>query len=1180
MSYLFISHSSNNDFEALALKNWLNKQGWDDIFLDLDPQRGILAGQRWERALHEAASRCDAVLFCVSKEWLDSPWCQKEYELAQRLNKILIGLVIEDIPIQELPEELTETWQLVNLSSGNDHELLKTIHPESHEEKHVHFSAAGLTRLKSGLVKAGLNPLFYEWPPSDEPQRAPYRGMAPLDTKDAGIFFGRAAPTNELISTLKQLSGKAKPGIMAVLGASGAGKSSFIRAGVIPRLKRDESHFLTLPIIRPELSVLWGENGLLNSLTKMSDALDKKISRAAIRSCIEKATQQNDASTDLSQYSYSLHPSIQELLDIFSSYLPASEDKGSDLVPTKTPSIVIVVDQGEELFNSEGIEEAHKFLDLLALLTSQSKLPIMVVFTIRSDSFERLQTYKAFEGVTQQTFSLAPMPQGAYHSVIEGPATRLEDTKRPLKIDPALTQQLSMDIEKGGNKDALPLLAFTLERLYLEYASSGELTLDDYKQMGGIEGAIEAAVELALKAAQKNPELPNKRDALIALLHRGLIPWLAGIDPYTQSPRRRVANIKEIPQEARPVIEHLIDQRLLLTDIDQNTGETTIEPAHEALLRQWGLLKGWLKEDFATLTNVESIQRACRDWLANNKDNDWLSHNAGRLQDAENVKNRPDLAQILSSDEWNYLSACRKLEDEIKNKELNEAKKLLEIRQREAVANRKLAKRTTIGMFITFGLLLVSVFLAYQAFEGQKSLLAQQKIAESERKRAQLEADNALAVNQFIEQIFDSANPYIGGSLNIKLLEAMDENVDKIDTQFKDQPLVQANVKHSMGKIYLALQNFEKSEQLLVPAMLLRQRLLEDDDDDLLESYVSVSDLKQSQGKYQEAKDIQTQAIALKTNKTGESSLELVPLLDELVQTHLYLGEFESATKVSKRALELRKTLDGSEQSVAEGLRIYSQVESYKGNSQEARDLALQSFELLRKSNALETSLMQALNDLGIIEMNLGNFKEAETYFKEAITIAETEFGKNHGDAIVYKENLGNVMYQQGQYKQTLALLDEVLESRKQTFGERHELVGRTNANIGSINISLKNNVEAKTRLETAFSIFQESLPSNHSLLAHLLTSLAINDNALKDYQSALARLEKARPINVASFGEQSHQVGRTELVFARTYNNMGDKDEAIQWLEKSIEKLSLHSNPQHRDLLAAKKLLTQLKEQ
>ena len=92
MSRIFLSHSSNDDFQAVAINDWLRKNGWNDVFLDLDPSKGINPGERWERALIEHASRCEAVLFLVSKNWLLSDWCRREYELARKLNKRIFVL--------------------------------------------------------------------------------------------------------------------------------------------------------------------------------------------------------------------------------------------------------------------------------------------------------------------------------------------------------------------------------------------------------------------------------------------------------------------------------------------------------------------------------------------------------------------------------------------------------------------------------------------------------------------------------------------------------------------------------------------------------------------------------------------------------------------------------------------------------------------------------------------------------------------------------------------------------------------------------------------------------------------------------------------------------------------------------------------------------------------------------
>ena len=168
--------------------------------------------------------------------------------------------------IDDLPPELTGVWQVVDLKGGQDLKLFPTTLPGSHEEQHVTFSQSGLIRLKRGLEKAGLDPKFFAWPPGHEPARAPYRGLKPLEAEDAGVFFGRDAPIVEATDRLRGLANGAPPRIFVILGASGAGKSSFLRAGLLPRLARDDAYFLTIPPIRPERAALTGETGLIAAL--------------------------------------------------------------------------------------------------------------------------------------------------------------------------------------------------------------------------------------------------------------------------------------------------------------------------------------------------------------------------------------------------------------------------------------------------------------------------------------------------------------------------------------------------------------------------------------------------------------------------------------------------------------------------------------------------------------------------------------------------------------------------------------------------------------------------------------------------------------------------------------------------------------------------------------------------
>ncbi len=643
MSRIFLSHSSVNNAEAVGLRDWLAAEGWDDVFLDLDPKSGIVAGERWERALHEAESRCEAVVVLLSHAWLDSSWCRKELDLAHKFDKRLFGVLIEKLELTELPADLSGTWQLVDLASGRDHRMLTVTLPRTQHERHVLFSQEGLTRLRAGLVKAGLDPRFFRWPPEDDPNRAPYRGLRPLEAEDAGIFFGRDAPIFEALDQLRGMREASPPRVMVILGASGAGKSSFLRAGLYARMVRYDRDFLSLPIIRPERAAISGDTGLLR-------ALDEALSDAGIRMSRRKLQDAIAAGAE------TLGPVLQRLVDMKTPRL----DGGA---PREPPTLVLSIDQGEELFRSQGQDEAQALLAVLAGLLSKDAPALIVVIAIRSDSYAQLQDATLLGGAPIKPFDLGPMPKGCYAEVIKGPAARLAETERPLTVAKALEGALLTDIEAGGAKDALPLLSFTLARLYLENSAAGSLTRANYRALGGIKGSIEKAVEHALEMADIDPTIPKDRAARLALLRRGMIPWLAGIDPYTNAPRRSVAKLSEIPAECQPLLHFLVEQRLLTTDQDAQ-GETTIEPAHEALLRQWSLLEGWLKEDTGLLAVLEGIKRASRDWTQWGKIPAWLTHAADRLVAAEQLSERPDLAAKLQPTDHKYLAACRKADDE------------------------------------------------------------------------------------------------------------------------------------------------------------------------------------------------------------------------------------------------------------------------------------------------------------------------------------------------------------------------------------------------------------------------------------------------------------------------------------------------------------------------------------
>jgi hypothetical protein len=319
--------------------------------------------------------------------------------------------------------------------------------------------------------------------------------------------------------------------LFVILGASGSGKSSYLRAGLWPRLGRDDRNFLPLPVVRPERNVITGPTGLVVSLAETFRRLDQKKNRRDLQETLF----QPDGLGSL----------LKELLALAEKRLP------DDL---STPTIVLSIDQGEELFSADGRKEADQFLSWLAVVlssgTSTARAPtgdhcrIIAAIAIRSDSYELLQTASVLSAVRHNPFNLRPLRREEFKAVIEEPAKLVPDG---LRIESILTEQLLNDAEGA---DALPLLAFTLEQLFQKYGADGDLTLEEYNKLGGIRGSIEEAVKVAFRNPDKSPTIPDDEKERDRLLRQTFIPWLASVDPETGLAKRRIAPYRRASQRS------------------------------------------------------------------------------------------------------------------------------------------------------------------------------------------------------------------------------------------------------------------------------------------------------------------------------------------------------------------------------------------------------------------------------------------------------------------------------------------------------------------------------------------------------------------------------------------------------------------------------------------------------
>jgi WD40 repeat protein len=399
------------------------------------------------------------------------------------------------------------------------------------------------------------------------------------------------------------------------------------------------------------------------------------------------------------------------------------------------------LDQAEELFSADAGAQGAQLMSLVRRLTTRTDLQplgLIVVATIRTDRYEVMQTHPELAGLETRVFDdLKPMPPTQFKEVITGPAARASEGGRRLGVSPVLVESLLDDAAEGA--DTLPMLSLTLARLYADYGSTGELTVEQYDAMGGMRRVVETEINEILAAD------PDQRRHQLACLRAAFIPWLATVNPQNDQPMRRMARYDDLPEDSRPLIDALVAKRLLVKD--QRDGQTVIEVALESLLRQWDELADWLREQRHELQVADEVERADTAWRSNDKDPAWLLAGS-RLADAEKVIGSSSFTQRMNPLR-EYIDASRQSENERvaaeedrRHAELRNAQE----RQAEAEAHatdlRKRSRilRAVLALTVVVAVVAVSGFVFAMSARGQ----AQERFRQATSVRLVSEADAIL----------------------------------------------------------------------------------------------------------------------------------------------------------------------------------------------------------------------------------------------------------------------------------------------------------------------------------------------------------------------------------------------------------------------------------------------------
>ncbi len=417
--------------------------------------------------------------------------------------------------------------------------------------------------------------------PQGGPIRNPYKGLAAFDVGDAEDFFGR----KDIVAGLVERTTTER--LVAVVGPSGSGKSSVVRAGLLPTLAR-----------RAELGGLPWFGVTMVPGADPWEGLEAGLLRLAVNPPASLRDQ--------------LLADDRGLLRAVTRCLP---DGRSDLL--------LVIDQFEELWTLTDAPTRDAFVAALVAAVSDPASRLRAVVTVRADLWDRpLSDPRLGERLARSAVSLPALSAEQLEEVVLGPARRVG-----LGIEATVVAEL---VRTGLTEPAaLPLVQFTLTEL-ADRVDGDVVTAADLAALGGVEGAV------ARRAEDVFAGLDEPHRAATRTLFGRLVSVTGG------TPTRQRSRTAELDDDARDVVEAFGSARLLTYDRDAETREQTVEVAHESLLTAWPRLRDWVADDADELRTAGRVSTRARTWEASGHDDGELLRGAPLAAATALVGGRPE----------------------------------------------------------------------------------------------------------------------------------------------------------------------------------------------------------------------------------------------------------------------------------------------------------------------------------------------------------------------------------------------------------------------------------------------------------------------------------------------------------------------------------------------------------
>ncbi|MBA3361929.1 MAG: TIR domain-containing protein [Acidimicrobiia bacterium] len=579
---LFLSYDTDDQAEARELRLMLQEDGYQ-VWMAPEDIRGT---RPWTQQIVDAISAASMLVVLVSAESNSSEHVGREVKIALDKTKPILPVRVEEVAVSGTLEYLLTLVQWVDV-----------FPPPLNLHRSILKQRIGDLLSDRAETIIASDPAARPKPLSSSTV-SPYQGLAAFQPEDAARFYGR----DELVATL--LGRLENERVLVVGGPSGSGKSSVVRAGLVPAIGA----------------------GAISGSARWPLALFTPRSNPVA----ELSYQLTKLSRDMTQLSG------EPLRDTFVTRDTGEARYLAEKVTAASGGLLLVIDQFEELFTLNGRNEQEAFVELLAELADPVDSRVRVVIVVRADFYGTCATFPWLASrITSNQVLVGPMTRSELRLAIEQPAIdagwRLEEGLVDAVLD-----------DGGGEPGALPLVSYAMAETWRRRNGS-LLTIDGYRAAGGVAGAISQTAEALYQESFDDAERGSCRRLMLRLVTPG---------EGASDTRRQVA-MDDLAYDGTPdvikrVAERMVDVRLLTIDRD------TIEIAHEAILGSWPRLRHWIETSRDDLRMRQHIGYAAAEWVAQGRDPDLL-YRGTPLQSA--MEWFADNSDVLGQNDRQFLEA-------------------------------------------------------------------------------------------------------------------------------------------------------------------------------------------------------------------------------------------------------------------------------------------------------------------------------------------------------------------------------------------------------------------------------------------------------------------------------------------------------------------------------------------